>query len=132
MKHAIAVAQDYRCPFCVGHVDEVFYASALIGQPICEGCHEELFIFEHHHKRPSTQLIEQVERFTGLTWDECRVVLLRDSLGAWQKIEQELPKDYLESVADLGWTQDQAALEAHGKVLLYSQLLERAESALPK
>ncbi|CAG0934206.1 hypothetical protein TFLX_03396 [Thermoflexales bacterium] len=133
MKQPIAVPQDYRCPLCVNHVDEVFYASILIDQPICEGCQEELFLFEHHKERPADQLIEKMEQLTGLTWDDCRVVLLRDTLETWRTIEHELPQEYLDSVAELGWTQDRAALEAQSKVLWYAQLVEQAETeSLPK
>ena len=90
MERPISVQQDYQCPFCTSHQDDVFYPSVLIGVPICEGGSEELFIYEHADGRPTAPLIERVEAYTHLAWEECSRLLTQ--VETHQRAEYSKPK----------------------------------------
>ena len=127
----VSVESGYRCPFCPDHRDDVFYKSALIDVPICEGCEEELFNFCEWEERPKDALIDQVEHYTGRTWEECRVVLLRDYLKDWQTRYQLKPQEWLNSARQhLNLNEDEAWAYAHRRLLWYTELVAAAEAAL--
>ena len=118
---------EYHCPFCKNHQDKVFYESVLIAVPICEGCDEELFHFCHSEDRPSDPIIEKVEQYTGKTWNECRIVLLRDNLQQWLDIDHERPVDWLRiTMKQLRLSEDQAWDYVKRRISWYERLIAKA------
>ena len=71
------VPKGYNCPFCGGDKGRAFHETPLLSTPICEYCDEELFLFSFFDDRPEDSLIEEVEKVTGKSWPECKIVLLQ-------------------------------------------------------
>ena len=100
------------CPLCLTRKDEELYKSPLIGQPICEACFIQLdHLFSGGDERPGACIVDRVEQFTGLTWNECLVVVLRENLEYWQNTERdpEAFRDKFEILSEMvKWTESRA------------------------
>jgi hypothetical protein len=117
MKKAVKVSNGYRCPFCPNHRDNIFYESDLVGRPICEGCEVELDIFCEREKRPEDHLIDALEKHTGLSWQECRKVLLKEKLAEWKRLAAEQPEEWMKSTMKVcNWTREQTITYLHQQV----------------
>jgi hypothetical protein len=120
----IKVEVGYHCPFCPDHRDKVFYTSALINVPICEGCREELFHFSQFSTRPNDLLIEKVEKQTGKSWSECKLILLRDSLAYWKSVASGQQPDWFRTSFDkLGWSEKKARAYVKKQIQHYQALI---------
>ena len=80
----------YCCPLCRTRKNEKFYDSPWIAQPICETCFIQLdHLFSRDDNRPEACIVDRVEQFTGLTWNECLVIVLRENPEYWQNVERD-------------------------------------------
>ncbi len=125
----VKVTPGYHCPFCPNHQDEVFYRSVLIDVPICAGCAEELFHFCRDNTRPVDRLIEKVEQITGRSWNECRIILLRDNLEQWNIIDRERPEGWLKTTMEhFVFNEDEAWSYVKQRIRWYTDLVTQAET----
>ena len=124
----IEVGIGYLCPFCPNHQDEVFYTSALINMPVCEGCSEELFHFSQSNTRPNDPLIEKVERFTGKSWSECKLILLSYHLAYWKSVENSQQQNWFYTTLDkIDWSKKKARSYVRKQIQFYQSLIDEAQ-----
>jgi len=117
MQKPVQVPKNYHCPFCPDHKDDTFFDNILVGQPICEGCSVELDIFCESKERPDDFLIDKLENHIGLSWRECRKVLLEKNLAEWQKLAETQPQSWVASTMKIcGWTREQTITYIHQQV----------------
>ena len=128
----VEVEAGYHCPFCPDHQDDVFYTSALIDAPICDGCREELLHYSHFGMRPDNPLIEQVERYTAKSWSECKALLMQNQLMQWQSIEDGQRPDWFDATVNkLGWSEEEARSYVREQIHHYQLLvLDSTENLL--
>ncbi|MEK7859369.1 MAG: hypothetical protein AAB320_09540 [Elusimicrobiota bacterium] len=117
----VIVEKGYECPLCPDHRDTEFIQSPILRAPLCEGCDEELFHFSGFDERPDDPLIEKLEKLSGKSWQECKVILLREHIKEWQAVEKKQASDHRDpKLPDI--------TEARQKIRWYSDLLATAET----
>jgi hypothetical protein len=125
-----AVPDGYSCPFCPNHIDDVFFESRLVGQPICEGCSIELDAFAEEPDRRDDDLIDAVEAHTGKPWAVCRIALLREQLKTWRQVSRSQPTEWVQqAMRATGQTEAQLWAWVASRVRALEDLLAAAGAA---
>ena len=124
----------YCCPLCLKRKDEDLYQSPLIGRSICEACFIQLdHLFSGNDERPEACIVDRVEQFTGLTWNECLVIVLREHLEYWQNMEHDPDafRDKCEILSEMvNWTKSRVRDYVLGMTGYYeARLADAAKSA---
>jgi len=118
------------CPLCLTRKNEEFYDSPLMAEPICETCFIQLdHLFSGDNERPKACIVDRVEQFTGLTWNECLVIVLRENLDYWQNMERDRDafRDKFEILSEmLDWTESRAREYVRGMTGYYEARLAEA------
>ncbi len=100
MREPVSVPENYRCPFCPDHQDDVFYKIELITQPICEGCKIELSHFSDEEELRDDPLITAVEQYLGLPWRACQCILLYYERQNWLHMREAPPTWLMEGTTE--------------------------------
>ena len=127
-------SKDYCCPLCLTRKNADFYDSPLMAEPICETCFIQLdHLFSGDDERPEACIVDRVEQFSGLTWNECLVIVLRENLEYWQNMEHDPNafRDKFEILSEmLNWTESRAREYVRGMTGYYeARLAKAAQSA---
>jgi hypothetical protein len=101
---------------------------------ICETCFIQFdHLFSGDDERPEACIVDRVEQFTGLTWNECLVIVLRENLDYWQNMERDRDafRDKFGILSEmLNWTESRAREHIRGMTGYYeTRLAEVAKSA---
>jgi hypothetical protein len=92
--------------------------------PICKGCHIELDYYSEEAKPPNSFLITKLERHTGLSWEQCRLHLLREKLDYWREMSRMRPLDWLHSTIDsCGWSEQEVWKHVEERIRFLEQQL---------
>lgn len=74
----IHVPQNYRCPLCPDHEDDVFEWSDLLHAPICEGCAYDIYNAFMSQEDPGTVETNRIKEILGLIFRECKLLYLQE------------------------------------------------------
>jgi len=110
MKEEASVTNEYSCPLCSSkpHDGFFFYENSLIGQPVCEDCDGD-FDYWVETGKVDAEFIERVEKHTGLSWYECRKILLEQEIDSLEAFENEgFEAWFEETLKHERWTRDEA------------------------
>jgi len=80
----VDVSDDYHCPMCRDHEDDIFYQSRVLGQPICQGCSIELSDLIFEPGRPDDPTVDAIEIVLSKPWHEIRIHLLKEDRDSWR------------------------------------------------
>lgn len=134
MSKEARASKAYCCPLCLTRKNEEFYDSPLMADSICETCFIQFdHLFSGDDERPEACIVDRVEQFTGLTWNECLVIVLRENLDYWQNMERDRDafRDKFGILSEmLNWTESRAREHIRGMTGYYeTRLAEAAKSA---
>lgn len=80
----VSTTDDYRCPFCPDHIDELFFSwIGVLEQPICYGCTYELFNIVIHGQdlwSSASDRIAELERLAGKSLKDLRITVLQNEI----------------------------------------------------
>lgn len=133
MHQRVFVPANYRCPFCPDHCDDVFVASRLARQPICEGCSHELAAFCDEEERRNHRVITAVEQHTNLPWRACQCILLHYELQLWKGFRIAPPAWFMEGTTEtVSLTKNEAVAQIDEQIERVQRLIDRFEQSLPQ
>lgn|GEM_PF-2511180 len=123
----------YRRPLCLTQKNEESYPSPLLGQPICETCFIELDqLFSGDVERPEARIVDRVEEVTGLAWNDCLAIVLRENLEYWQNLEGDPAafRERFEILSEmLNWTESRVRDYVRGMIGYYEARITETTSS---
>ena len=91
-------------------------------------------LFSGDDERPEACIVDRVEKITGLTWNDCLVIVLREHLEYWRNMERDPDafRDKFEILSEmLNWTESRAREYVRGMTGYYQARLAEAAGQLP-
>jgi hypothetical protein len=86
-------------------------------------------LFSGDDERPEACIVDRVEKITGLAWNECLVIVLRENLEYWQNMERDPDafRDKFDILSEmLNWTESRAREYVRGMIGYYEARLAEA------
>jgi hypothetical protein len=84
----IKVPENYKCPLCPHHKDDVFHQSKVVGAPICRGCSIDISILAEQDERPDDLLLDRLEELTGLSFHEYKSLVFEEVIEEYKRMLQ--------------------------------------------
>jgi hypothetical protein len=127
-----AIPSDYQCPLCSCRAgDSTFRVSRVVGAAICEGCDIELSHFLERDEREKDPVLDALEAFTGVSFEETRRRRYREAIAIFRfKLQPEnIDREVAEEVKRTKRTAAETIANWNTILRDYEAALRRLEAA---